>query len=82
MRVRWPGQSGQRLAPERGEFGKRLSAEQQRTALDHARSHGRHHLSGHRFERAVRRVRFGRQTRAGLGLDRRERRVHVQREYI
>lgn len=77
-RRRRPGQPGERLAPERGESGERLSAEQQRAALDHARPHGRHHLSGHRVQRAVRRLGLGGQARVGLGPDRRQRRVHVQ----
>lgn len=79
-RRRRPGQLGERLAPERGESGERLSAEQQRTALDHARPHGRHHLSGDRVQRAVRRLGLGGQARVGLGPDRRQRRVHVQRK--
>lgn len=78
---RRPRQFGERLASERGELGKRLSAEQQRTPFHHARSHGCHNLPGHCFQRAVRRVWFRGQARAGLGPDRGQRCVHVQRKF-
>lgn len=79
---RWPRQFGQRLASERGELGKRLSAKQQRIAFDHARTYGSHNLSRHCFEWTVRRVWFGGQTRIGLGPDRGECCVHVQRKFL